>query len=118
MTYKPQPADPLDLAIAFSTLALALCPDQVRQAMIAILDQQITPLDEQRFDQLLQQIDDLDAACTGSPPWLPSDLDIPPAIARWLRATRGDHYTPPTNLCLPPTEPLLLTPGAPQHGTG
>ena len=55
MTYKPQPADPLDLAILFATLALALCPDEIRQGMIAVLDEQITFLDEYRFDQLLER---------------------------------------------------------------
>ena len=74
-TQKPQPADPLDLAILFLTLALAACPDQVRQAIIAVLDQQITPLDQARFDQLLQQLDE---PCTGSPPALPSGTRLPP----------------------------------------
>lgn len=110
MTYKPQPADPLDLATLFATLALALCPDHVRQGLIAILDEQITFLDEYRFDQLLQQLEDPDC-----------DLDtlgIRPAIARWLQATSHDPSSLTTDYCNLPTEPLLLPPGDLQHETG
>ena len=96
-THKPQPADPLELAILFATLALAACPDRVRQAMIRVLDDQITPLDEARFDQLLQQLEDPDCDL--------DSLGVSPAIARWLRDT-SPNAIPPTDLCLLPAGDL------------
>ena len=117
MTYRPRPADSLDLAIVFLTLALVLCPDEVRHGMIAVLDEQITPQDEQRFDQLLEDLQKLNNAHRAGLIDLDT-LDIPPALARWLRATSDDSLSLlTTDYCNLPTEPLLLTAGGKSHET-
>ena len=77
MTDAAQPADPLDLASLFGILAPATCPAEVRAAMIAVLQESITPEQEARTDELLALSDaELDA------------LDISPGVRELLRATR------------------------------
>ncbi len=54
MSRKTRPADSLDFAMIFAMLAVMLIPDEIRRAMIALLDESITPEDERRLDEFME----------------------------------------------------------------
>ena len=132
--YKPQPADPLDLAVLFLTLAITTCPDPIRKAMIrllgaqitsrpqpfdllrlamiVVLKREITPRHLQRLEQIVQLLDN---ALSGSPPQLPPDLLITPGMARWLKSEFDDTLETVPDAHRRPAGVKLLTAGDPPH---